>query len=116
MKLLFFLLRQSRSIVLWAIGVGVLSGIANTLIIVLVHDLLTHGGMGRRALVLSFLALWIGLPLTRLVSEVLLAHLSQKAIFDLRLHMCWRILEVPLRRLEEIGAPRLLASLTDDIN
>jgi putative ATP-binding cassette transporter len=115
MKLLFFLLRQSRSIVIWAIVIGVLSGIANTLLIVLVHDLITQGGMGRSALVLSFLALWIGLPLTRLVSEVLLAHLSQKAIFDLRLHMCWRILDVPLRRLEEIGSPRLLASLTDDI-
>ena len=116
MKLLIFLLRQSRWIVAASILTGAISGGANTLLIVLVHDLIAKQGPHRPgALAAAFLALCFGLPLTRLISEVLLAHLAQKAIFDLRFHMCRRILEVPLRELEQVGAPRLLASLTDDI-
>lgn len=115
MKLLLFLLRQSRRIVLAAIFAGILSGAANTLLIVLVHDLLTSPAPGRSSLALGFLVLCLGLPLARLISDVLLAYLAQKAIFDLRLHMCQRILDVPLRELEQIGSSRLLASLTDDI-
>jgi len=46
---------------------------------------------------------------------MLLTHLGQEALLDLRLRLSRQILAAPLRRLEEIGPHRLLAVLTDDV-
>lgn len=115
MNLILFLLRQSRSIVLLAALAGAVSGAANALLLALVHDLLTGTDTTPKGVAAAFIALCVGLPLSRIVSETLMAYFAQKAISDLRLHMCRRILAVPLRHLEETGRSRLLASLTDDI-
>lgn len=115
MNLILFLLRQSRVIVLLAAIAGALSGAANAILLALVHDLLTGPDTTRTGIAAAFIALCIGLPLSRIISETLMAYFAQKAISDLRLHMCRRILAVPLRQLEETGRSRLLASLTDDI-
>jgi putative ATP-binding cassette transporter len=46
---------------------------------------------------------------------VLLAHFSQRAIAELRRGLIQKILAVPLRHFEEIGAPRLMVALTEDV-
>jgi putative ATP-binding cassette transporter len=56
------------------------------------------------------------MPVTRFISQTLLTHLGQKAIFDLRLRLCRQILATPQRGLEEMGSPRIMAVLTDDIS
>jgi putative ATP-binding cassette transporter len=53
---------------------------------------------------------------SRITSEVLLTKLGQGANFELRMRLCRQVLSVPLRRLEEIGAHRILATLTDDVS
>jgi putative ATP-binding cassette transporter len=60
-------------------------------------------------------ALCLALPVTRFISGYLLVKLSQRAIYDLRLALSRRILAAPLRKLEEVGTSRLLATLTDDV-
>lgn len=52
---------------------------------------------------------------TGFVSRFLLVRLSQNAVYELRLRLSGWILSCPLRHLEELGANRLLATLTDDI-
>ena len=52
----------------------------------------------------------------RFISWVLITRLSQEVIYNLRLQMTRRILNCPLQQLEAIGAPKLLATLTGDIN
>jgi putative ATP-binding cassette transporter len=52
---------------------------------------------------------------TRIVSEVLLTHLGQGTIFTLHMHLSRQILATSLRHLEALGAYRLLATLTDDV-
>ena len=121
MKLLPFLLRYSReikysrSILVITILAGVASGIVSTALLALINSALGKAGSVPSKLVIGFVALCIALPVLRMIPEVLLLRLTQGAIFDLRLHLCRRILSAPLRLLEELKPARLLATLTEDI-
>ena len=113
MKLFFFLVNYSRRIVFLALLAGLISGVSSTGLIAVINAALKSGGS--LFLIRSFLALCLILPLTRLFSEILLARLGQRALLDLRLRLSRQILAAPLRYLEELGAPRLLATLVEDI-
>jgi len=115
MKLFLFLATYSRRLVLFALLLGIISGICNAALIAVINTALKSGGSPSRFLIKSFLALCLVLPLTRLVSESILARLGQRALMDLRLRLSSQILAAPLRYLEELGAPRLLAALVEDI-
>ena len=53
---------------------------------------------------------------TRIVSQILVSRLKQTSIINLQMGLCRRILAAPIKDLEEIGAPRLLAALTNDVS
>lgn len=53
--------------------------------------------------------------ITGLTSQIWLIRLDQKIIFDLQMSLSRMILSVSLRHLEELGASKLLATLTDDV-
>ncbi|HLL72572.1 MAG TPA: cyclic peptide export ABC transporter [Pyrinomonadaceae bacterium] len=115
MELLSLLLSSSRRAVVAAALAGVLSGIASTGLIAFIHTAVSRSQSPAALLVWGFAALCAGKFVTAVVSELLLIRLSQRASFDLRMHLSRRIAATPLRRLEELGAHRLLASLTDDV-
>ena len=48
-------------------------------------------------------------------SEYLFLCLSQQELCHLRLRFCRRVLGLPLKRIEQIGGPDLLASLSNDV-
>jgi len=112
---MLFLLRSSRAIVLSSLVAGLVSGAASTALIALIHTVLARNGVASPALVGAFAAFCVVLPVSRIISQLLLIKLSQKAIFDLRMRLSRQILSTPLRFLEELGAHRLMASLTDDV-
>ncbi len=66
-------------------------------------------------LLMSFACLCLLLPISRLLSEVLLNRLGQWALYRLRIDLCRQILASPLRQVEKIGSARLLAVLTEDL-
>jgi len=66
-------------------------------------------------MVWSFIAFCVALPIVRFISEVLQVQLASGALFDQRLRLSRKILDAPLRKLEEVGSPRLLVALTEDI-
>ncbi|HEX8351279.1 MAG TPA: cyclic peptide export ABC transporter [Pyrinomonadaceae bacterium] len=121
MKLLRFLLRYSREIKYsrTALAVTVLTGVAgglvNTALLALINSALGSEGPPPPRLLAGFAVLCVALPVMRFVPEVLLLRLTQGAMFDLRLHLCRRILSAPLRLLEELKPARLLATMTEDI-
>lgn len=115
MRLFTFMMKYSRGIVVLSIIAGLISGAANTGLVALVHNILQVGKNRPEFLVLAYIGLCLLLPLARFSSQILLTHLSQKAIFELRLQMSRQILAAPLRRLEEVGSARIMSSLTDDI-
>ena len=115
MRLFVFLLRFSWRIVLLATVMGGASGAASVALIAIIHQTLRDPNASSTDLVGLFSALCVVILLTRVGSEVLLKRLAQNSISQVRMGLCRRILESPLRYLEEIGDYRMRASLTDDV-
>jgi putative ATP-binding cassette transporter len=115
MKLFSFLMRYSPRTVLFAVLAGVVSGASNAALLALFNAALTGPGRASAMLIASFVGMCVFLPLTRFASEMLLTHIAQNALFDLRMRLCRQALSAPLRHLEEIGAARLMSALADDV-
>jgi putative ATP-binding cassette transporter len=115
MELIYFIARYSRRAAILAILTGILSGVSNTGLLVVINSTLAGGSLPVTMQVLCFVGLCLVLPLTRFLAEALLTKLGQGALYNLRLQLSKRILGAPLRRLEEMGAHRILATLTDDL-
>ncbi len=114
MNIIKFLLRNSRGLALLAIAAGVLSGVSGAALIGLIHASLGAGPGALIEMQWQYAALCVVLLVTQYASQVFVLRLSQGAIFDLRLRLSKSIIDAPLRRLEEAGSPRLMASLTGD--
>ena len=115
MKLARFLFRNSRRLTLLTGLAALLSGACNAGLIALVNLALNRSGRFTSILVWSFVALGLGKLATNLASQVFLAQFSQKAIADLRRSLVQKILTLPLRQFEELGPPRLMVALTEDV-
>jgi putative ATP-binding cassette transporter len=115
MKLLRSLFRHSRGLALLTGAAALLSGACNAGLIALVNTVLNNPDTTTAVVIWSFAALGVGKVATNFVSQVLLARFSQGAIAHLRRELVRKILTVPLRRLEEIGTPRLMVALTEDV-
>ncbi|HVT17360.1 MAG TPA: cyclic peptide export ABC transporter [Thermoanaerobaculia bacterium] len=121
LKVIGFLERFSRQIpharasLAVIIVTGMVSGVAQAGLVALINTALVGSSSTAAAMGWLFAALCLLLPLFGFVSEVLLVRLIQRALNDLRMRLCRRILASPLRHLEELGAPRLLATLTTDV-
>jgi putative ATP-binding cassette transporter len=101
--------------VVWTSAAALLSGACNTLLLVLITSAMNrHGNLGT-ALIVAFCALGLGRFLTNALAQVTLAHFSQATTARLRLDLVSKILAVPLRQIEELGAPKLMVALTEDI-
>lgn len=107
--------RYSRVMLGVVIVAGLISGIATTGLIALINRALTGGSLQAREMKVGFGVLCIGLPVFRFVSQALLVRLTQQTLYQMRLGWCRRILATPIRRLEQLGPHRLLASLTNDL-
>lgn len=105
----------SRTIIFFAAVMGITSGLLNTLLLVIINTILNNHSAPTATLLQQFAILCLLLPVCRLVSEVLLNYLATWGIFKLRMSLCRNIASTPLRRLEELGSHRLLATLTEDI-
>lgn len=114
MSVLGFLVRRSRRSLLLAIAAGVISGLAAAGVIALVHEALSADDRPAAQLAWAFAGLAVAGVLSRAVSQVLLTRLGQALIAELRVQLSQRILEAPLRHIEQVGPHRLLATLNDD--
>lgn len=115
MKLINFLLRYSPRLIILAAVVGIICGAANTGLLALISIVLTGGPYSATTLALSFAGLCLFVAVFRVANELLLAHLGQNALVDLRMQLCRKILGIPLRNLEELGPHRIMAVLTEDV-
>ena len=106
---------QSRTLVAIIIVAGLISGLSNTLLIATINSTLNNTGTPRSTLVLTFAGLCLALALLRFGSEAVLVHLMKKVMLSLRLGLSRKILNAPLRLLEQHGPHRLFATLTGDV-
>ncbi|HEX5220543.1 MAG TPA: cyclic peptide export ABC transporter [Verrucomicrobiae bacterium] len=115
MNLIAFVLRTCRGPMLVMASIALVSGACNAGLIAAVNKSLHQVGPAARMLVLAFVALGLGRLVTSLVSQMMSARFSQKAVGRMRRSLVRSILSAPLRQLEEIGSARLIVALTDDI-
>ncbi len=101
--------------VIWTSAAALLSGACSAGLIALINSALNRRGAPGTALVIAFAALGLGRILTNALAQVTLAHFSQATTARLRLDLVSKILSVPLRQIEELGAPKLMVALTEDI-
>lgn len=115
MNLIWLLLRASWSTVILAIFTGLVSGGCSALLIAFINNAVNSNNVSVSSLIWGFAALALTIQVTSIISQVLLIRLSQDAIYKLRMRLSRWILSSPLRHLEELGASRLLAALTEDV-
>jgi putative ATP-binding cassette transporter len=115
MTLLRFLVRYSPTMVLWTSLAALLSGACNAGLIAMINSALNHRDSPGLALVIGFAALGLGRILTNALAQITLSHFSQATTARLRQDLVRKILAVPLRELEELGTPKLMVALTEDI-
>lgn len=114
-KVIFFLLRNAPAKVALAAVVSVIGGASSAVLIALVNARFSQGASPAAANIWLFVGL-VGLLLaTNLVSEWVLNRVSEQSLFEMRMRLCKQMLGAPLRQLEEIGAHRLMVTLTEDI-
>jgi len=101
--------------VIWTSLAALLSGAFSTGLLALITLAMNRHGSLSATLVVAFCALGLGRFLTNALAQVTLAHFSQATTARLRLDLVGKILSVPLRQIEELGAPRLMVALTEDI-
>ncbi len=115
MNLVVYLFRTARGMMLFALATALLSGACNAGLIALINQALNRGDTTSAGLAAGFGALALGRLLATFWSAVVLAKFSQDAIAALRCDLVKKILMVPLRHLEEIGAARVMVVLTEDV-
>lgn len=107
----------ARRLLAGSVAVGVVAGLASVSLLALVHASVSGGEVpSARRLGLLFAGLCVLVTAARTGSVALLARLGQGLVKDLRLELSRQVLATPLARLEALGAHRLLATLTEDVN
>jgi putative ATP-binding cassette transporter len=115
MNLLLLLLNRARGTVALAIAAGAIGGLGSAALIALVQESLLRPESAGPALIGAFAGICLVVLLAKIVSQALLIQLSQRAVYDLYLHLSRKILAAPLLGLEEFGPHRVLALLTEDV-
>ncbi len=118
MKLISFLLLRCRRMLTITVIAALLSGACNAGLIALINQVLNdpdrHLTLTLTASVFGLLVL--GKLVTGFISQLCLIRHSQQAVAEMRQQLVQRILAVPLRRLEQVGASRVMVTLVDDVN
>jgi putative pyoverdin transport system ATP-binding/permease protein len=114
MQVIWFLIKASWKAMAIAITTGLISGVTSAALIAIVNTSLNSNSSG------SWLYPFIGIGATSLVtgiiSQFVLIDLAQNSVYELRLRLSRQILAAPFQKLEELGASKLLVTLTDDVS
>jgi len=98
-----------------AVIAGLVSGAASAGLIALVNTALHRVDLTRTLFVAAFAGLVVTRVASQAVARLLLNQFSQQTLADLCRELSRRVLATPLRQLEMVGIPRVLAILTDDV-
>jgi putative ATP-binding cassette transporter len=116
MSLLLNLARHSRWVLLAALLTSLISGFGSAGLVALINQALGASNARLAELGWRFLALAIVVLLTRTLSQTLFMYLGQRAKAMLRMRTIRRIGDASFRNLEQQGASRSLAVLTQDLD
>ena len=110
-------MRYSRGATLAAIFLGLVSGACASGVVALVTSAISETDPEQKRMQMyAFIGFAITLPITAVATQYLLGRTNQKAILELRRELVARLLALPLRQVENLGADRLITFLTQDIS
>jgi len=115
MNLVRLLLYSSKATAFLAVAAGLAVGAGSVALLALVHAAMKQDDTPASSLAWRFVAVCIAVLLVRVGSQAVLIRLGQGWGFNLYTRLSRQILATPLRQLEMIGTPRLLAVLTEDV-
>ena len=116
MKIIRLLLKNSWQIFLFGAIASIITGASSAGLIAVINYILQNSEQTTAGIVWIFIGLCLLLMISSASSWILLSRLSQDIIYNLRLELTQNIFACPLRQLEIIGSPKLLATLTEDVN
>jgi putative ATP-binding cassette transporter len=102
-------------LIVLAVLTSFLAGIGYTMLLALIKRALADGLFSQPGTVWTFVALCLAIPICGFASQMLLLYLTSTAAYELRIQLSRQILSAPLRQLEKLGPPKLLANITQDI-
>jgi putative pyoverdin transport system ATP-binding/permease protein len=114
MQVIWFLIKASWKAMAIAITTGLISGITSAALIAIVNTSLNSNSSG--SWLYPFLGIGATSLVTGIISQFVLIDLAQNSIYELRLRLSRQILAAPFQKLEELGASKLLVTLTDDVS
>jgi putative ATP-binding cassette transporter len=95
---------------------SILAGMATSALLAVINKIAWGVGHGVASVAIAqFVALALLALVTVVGAQLSLAYVLTRCMFELRMDLCRRLYSVPLRQIEEIGGPKLLAVLTDDM-
>ncbi|MGB7247704.1 MAG: ABC transporter transmembrane domain-containing protein, partial [Phormidesmis sp.] len=115
MDLIVFLVRSAWQAVSVALVTGFISGGCSAGLIALISVTVVQRATPPGGLAIAFIVLGLVALITAALSRILLVRFSQAAIFGLQMRLSRQILATELKPLEDLGLPRLLVILTEDI-
>ena len=116
MQLLLILLRSSWVAGLTSLILGGISGLANLILITLIHRALLPETSSAPMLPYYFAGACLLVLVAQVTAKCKLVRLSQSTAARLQYELCSKIIAAPLSRLESVGSHRLLATLINDVN
>ena len=84
MKLVAFLLRSSLGTVSFAVLAGIVAGVSNTGLLIVINSVLSESGIPRDTLIWSFALLCMAMLVSRAASWIFLVQLAHRVTFKLR--------------------------------
>ncbi len=115
MNLMRFLIRTSRGNVILSAIAGTAGGVAGIALIALIQEELAREPAGSSVMVWAFGALCVVSASARVIGQVGMVKLGQRAVSELSLHMVRSTLDLSLREFQRTDTSALLAALTEDI-
>lgn len=118
MNLLAYFFRQSKWLVMAATVAGLAAGFSSAGLIMVIGQAVSSltQGAGLPHLALQFFGLCLINLIAKSWSEIALLRLTQGVMLQMRVTLSRRLLATPLKKLQAIGKPGLLAILTNDID
>jgi putative pyoverdin transport system ATP-binding/permease protein len=116
LKLLLFFVRYSPRLIALSVALGALGGGSTALLMAVVNQKLGGARSSLSTSVWVFVGLLLAIFLSNLGSRLVVIHLSQRVMYELRMDLCRQVAAAPLRSIEELGSGRIFALLSEDIN
>lgn len=113
--MLIFLIKRSRWLLLTASLASIVSGVCGVLLVAQINSALTADEAVRAKLPWAFGVVVVGALVCGVWSKILFEQLRLRATSELRRFVSDRVMDAPIRLLEQVGAAKVQSALADNV-